>query len=790
MRWLLAVALVGCIDSDLVECPDGLLCPRGTACDVAHRSCVAPDQLTACEGLAELTSCQATGVEMGRCFDGVCLPAGCGNGFTEPGERCDDANTRSGDGCSADCVSREICGDGFADATRGEQCDDGNTRGRDGCTNGCTRELPLWRSHLAPVPTPRFDAAAAYDPLAASILVFGGVDTTGMTVAETWALNEFGWSALFTGVPVRRSTPAIAYDPAHHRVVMFGGFSGSAQGVLLNDTWEWNGATWVRRTSTVVPAARTNAGMAWDGSRLILFGGSQLNVRLADTWAWDGTAWTRLTPAAAPSPREGHAMVFDAKYNRLVLFGGRSPTALNDTWLFDGTSWTELPGIGVPPSTMKWAGLAYDAKREVVVLSGVAAGTQNNEVWELNGAQWTQKPAGTTPAISGGAAIAYDERSQLVVQYSGEMINGEISNEVWDWDGVSWRRRVAPQLPSVRSVCALASDPARGRVVLFGGQGPTVPLGDTWEWDGRGWKRYPGSSPPLRAGSALAYDGGEVVLFGGAGATIYGDTWRFDGARWLSVSSTGPSPRYGHGMTYDRTRNRVVLFGGADGTGVFNDTWLWDGTLWTQLQTVGAPARRVFTKLAYDIKRDRVVLYGGLAEDGTTQLPDTWELEGNNWTERTSPVMPEERLGYSLVYDRMRERVMLFGGLVSSFSLWEWDGTEWTQPEVMLTPLLTVNACSTYDDARGEIVSFGGEQFTLQQTTSTGSYRGDRDEVCRAGIDLDGDTYAGCADDDCRMVCAPLCWDDPACTTAPRCGDGTCSTLEAAAGAACTDDCP
>src|SRR5690606_26128475 len=112
-----------------------------------------------------------------------------------------------------------------------------------------------------------------------------------------------------------------------------------------------------------------------------------------------------------------------------------------------------------------------------------------------------------------------------------------------------------------------------------------------------------------------------------------------------------------------------------------------------------------------------------------------------------------------LVYDRMRERVTLFGGVISGFSLWELDGTQWMQPDAMLVPVVSNGACAAYDDARAETVAFGGQLPTLQQQTATGSYRGDREEVCRAGLDIDGDGAPGCDDDDCRTVCAPLCWD-------------------------------
>jgi cysteine-rich repeat protein len=60
----------------------------------------------------------------------------CGNGRVDPGEECDDANTESGDGCSATCTSE--CGDGVVE--RGEECDDGNRADGDGCSALCVRE--------------------------------------------------------------------------------------------------------------------------------------------------------------------------------------------------------------------------------------------------------------------------------------------------------------------------------------------------------------------------------------------------------------------------------------------------------------------------------------------------------------------------------------------------------------------------------------------------------------------------------------------------------------------------
>ncbi len=63
----------------------------------------------------------------------------CGNGLVEAGEECDDGNTKSFDGCRADCHLEEgqPCGNGKLDP--GEECDDGNHAPGDGCEPNCKK---------------------------------------------------------------------------------------------------------------------------------------------------------------------------------------------------------------------------------------------------------------------------------------------------------------------------------------------------------------------------------------------------------------------------------------------------------------------------------------------------------------------------------------------------------------------------------------------------------------------------------------------------------------------------
>ena len=137
---------------------------------------------------------------------------------------------------------------------------------------------------------------------------------------------------------------------------------------------------------------------------------------------------------------------------------------------------------------------------------------------------------------------------------------------------------------------------------------------------------------------------------------------------WEENSGESPSGRFGHALAYDSARGRVVLFGGRDSS--FNrlsDTWEWDGNAWTDVTPSGAntsPSGRFGHALAYDSARGRVVLFGG--EDSSfNRLSDTWEWDGTAWTDVTpsgANPSPLARAGHALAYDSARGRVVLFGG--------------------------------------------------------------------------------------------------------------------------------
>lgn len=273
---------------------------------------------------------------------------------------------------------------------------------------------------------------------------------------------------------------------------------------------------------------------------------------------------------------------------------------------------------------------------------------------------------------------------------------------------------LVPQLTGV----AMAYDSTRGKVVRFGGQekGGAVFFNETWEWDGTHWtKKNPRVSPQPRSMHAMVYDSsrGKVLLFGGGFMddpslwVAYDDTWEWDGETWSQLTpKTSPAGRMAHGMAYDAVRDKTVLFGGAtafvEGNPISdNETWEWDGENWTQIDSLNKPSERNIHAMTYDSVHEKVVLFGG-----SSGAAETWEWDGENWTLIAPATVPMDMEGAVMAYDNVRNKAVLFGG--NDSETWEWDGTNWTKLNPANKSNATQGHAMAYDSARGRMVLFGG----------------------------------------------------------------------------------
>lgn len=286
-----------------------------------------------------------------------------------------------------------------------------------------------------------------------------------------------------------RSNAGVVYDAARQRVLVFGGEGGR------RDLWDWDGTRW-SFLSDAGPSARDDAVMGFDEARgtVVLFGGragaGPGAIALADTWEWDGASWSRRSETG-PVARMHAAGAFDPVRGVMVLFGGVGPgdVMLRDTWEWNGSAWARRDSTG--PAASAPNGMAWDPVRQRLQMltskltsPAGGGGRVTSELWEWDGAHWLPRP-GSPPPLSPAQRIASAGAGGGLILFDGYPPSGT-SGATWRWDNSAWTQ-VSAAGPSPRNSAALAYDAARNRVVLFGGGTNTTDFADTWEWNGSSW---------------------------------------------------------------------------------------------------------------------------------------------------------------------------------------------------------------------------------------------------------------------------------------------------------------
>jgi cysteine-rich repeat protein len=599
-----------------------------------------------------------------------------------------------------------LCGNGVREP--GEVCDDGNTADRDACSGDC-------RSTEA--------CGNGTTDLAVDEECDDGNFRSHDGCSSRCTIEVVSWRQL--GPPNRPGDQAhqMAFDAHRGVVVVFGGRTPTGQ--AANNTLEFRGGQWVETRPLLPPQPRIGHTMAYDAARrvTVVFGGEDVGTLYGDTSTYDGRRWVAMSAAVSPTARSQAAMAYDGAHAQVVLFGGRTASGPSaETWLWDGAAWSQSAASG--PVARFGHVMAYDAARQRVVLFGGRA--QNailHDTWEWNGAAWVETTPATLPEARG--AMTYDAGAKRVVLFGGRDVT---SNATWTYAGGDWSALpAAPTALAKRIDTAIAYDAVRKRAVLYAGGVGLIGAAftDTWELVGDTWtEAVLESAPEPRnwAGFVVDERSDDLLLFAGSTppATIHSDTWRFDGLSWSELAPTG-SPGSGPcpngdcfmGSVWDSARQRVVFVRrGPPAEPV--QTWEYLANAWARITTATAPPSVILPATVYDRKRDRVVLFGGDVKMQASGA--TWEFDGTTWAAAQPAASPPGRFDMAAAWDATRERVVIFGGrsgMTHFADTWAYDGVTWVQLATSApAPSARSNAALVHDPIRGTLLLFAGEAGT------------------------------------------------------------------------------
>jgi hypothetical protein len=187
---------------------------------------------------------------------------------------------------------------------------------------------------------------------------------------------------------------------------------------------------------------RTGGGSVYDISRdrWIVSGGYTETA----TWEWDGGAWQKsmAPPPGGTTQLAGARLVYDDKRAAVYSVGNRDRGT--SPWLYDVAQnrWIAQPSSGPSPLPREWAGVAYDARRDRVMvfggfaLNGTGGGNTFGDLaeWDpASGAWQTCAPTGAAPMARTNAAFAYDRTRDVLVMFGGDTSDNAAATDIWEW---------------------------------------------------------------------------------------------------------------------------------------------------------------------------------------------------------------------------------------------------------------------------------------------------------------------------------------------------------------------
>jgi hypothetical protein len=359
-----------------------------------------------------------------------------------------------------------------------------------------TFETPTWFRNTSGQPSARGGAAGAFDPSTGCSLVFGGALSASFQRAQDLAVrcgNRQWQSGLTAGtMPPARAYGAMAFHGGStNRVFLYGGYGTTT----LGDLWRADltcstpgvsstcSVSWTQITvPTPGPGSRFFHGMAWTGSKILVFGGVKNSGEgLRDTWEYDADAntWTQVCASCFGGAKGLYGFasttLVDGASRTVYASGGyddpvsANGTFLNNVFRWTGATWQDVSGqaaqmpfntsggiqTGQPtsmtPRYLHW--MSPTSSRTLMMGSGVinsnGSDTYHEDTWiwmnrssESLPNQWIRgvtpqgSSTGNFPWRRESATAIFDENLKETVLFGGLTSSTQVTNNARMYRGI------------------------------------------------------------------------------------------------------------------------------------------------------------------------------------------------------------------------------------------------------------------------------------------------------------------------------------------------------------------
>jgi hypothetical protein len=394
------------------------------------------------------------------------------------------------------------------------------------------------------------------------------------------------------------------------------------------------------------------------------------------------------------------------------------------------------------PSPRFESRMVYDAANHRLILFGgstaVDRGTKLSydlaDTWKFVNTRWIELSTKNAPLGRRGHAMVYDAARNQVVVFGGRNKTTDL-NDTWVFRNDDWTQLSPANSPTVRVIPGADYDLDRGRILLFGGtqlssdSKTSTPLYDTWEFDGTNWKQVSPDGPHVTK-PILAYDAARkqmvmLALNDKSVTAMY--TWDPSKGAWNQATPTLLPPCVNEGSLVFQTSNNTLLYTGgvcADSTNV-DETYEWDGTNWTKV-TLSLGNNRTFgSAYAFDTDRHLAYLFGGTPVFGGP-LGSTLTYANAIWLEITDPFIPAPRSLFAFNTDPVNGAITMFAGVndLTTFNdFWLYHNGQWLAVIADGSPATCLDPNAAYDSDRGKLVTVCADASTFEWDPAAGSWK-------------------------------------------------------------------
>lgn len=497
------------------------------------------------------------------------------------------------------------------------------------------------------------------------MIIWGGYYFGYLNTGGRYNPSSDSWSVVSTGtnVPQARRNHTAVWDNVHNEMIVWGGVNGS--GLYTGGRYDPSTNTW-STMNTFLLVSRSQHSAVWTGSDMIVWGGTDgSNLNSGAKYNAAGDSWSVLTTTGAPSSRYDHTAIWDDNANKMIVWGGRTSASsfLGDGAIYDPSadSWSSVQTTGAPSARAGHTAVWNSTADTMIIWGGQTASnsyTNTGYIYNPAGNSWSAVSTGTnvpgargyhTAVWTGTVMVIYGGRDNISTAYN--------TGGRYTYSSDTWQTTKSSGGGTNPTARAYHIGVWTGsEMIVWGGYDGATYLNTGYRYNvgSDSWTATPtnGSCPTGRAYHTGFWDSGSgtMVVWGGYDGTNRLNTGGkyTPGGSWAAISTGTNVPAGRQYHTAILAGTEMIVFGGSDGSDEVNTGGRYNisANTWAAMNSgSNVPTARYYHTAVWS--GSEMIVWGGYPALNTGAK---YNPTSDTWTTITTSSAPTARYNHSAIW--------------------------------------------------------------------------------------------------------------------------------------------